>query len=142
MWKTYVWDSWNIHFVAHFWTFKWKNVQKLLCSLKHQYKSFESDKASATFSYPIIFLVVPHLFGFVIAKSFNSFKKETPHVPKFDLLKISVTVMISGLTFNAAILYLEFPIVVLIKSCNILSVILVGVFCSRVKPNTNQRLGK
>lgn len=80
--------------------------------------------------------------GFLIGKSFNSFEKEIPHVPRFNLLKMAMTILISGLSFNAAILYLEFPIVVLIKSCNILPVILVGVFCSRVKAQSNQKLGK
>jgi len=41
-------------------------------------------------------------------------------------------VLISGLTFNYAIVWTSYPIVTIGKSCNILSVILVGTCCSRV----------
>ena len=37
------------------------------------------------------------------------------------------------LTYNKAIQAASFPAVVMVKSCSMLSVILVGVFCSRVK---------
>jgi len=36
-------------------------------------------------------------------------------------------------TYNKAILYSSFSVAIMIKSCSLLSVILVGVFCSRVK---------
>jgi hypothetical protein len=36
-------------------------------------------------------------------------------------------------TYNQAVVYASFPAVVMVKSCSLLSVILVGVFCSRVK---------
>jgi len=36
-------------------------------------------------------------------------------------------------TYNKAIMYASFPAVIMVKSCGLLSVIIVGVFCSRVK---------
>jgi hypothetical protein len=42
-------------------------------------------------------------------------------------------VAISTLTYTYAIYLTNFPVVMMFKSCNILSVILVGVLCSRVK---------
>jgi hypothetical protein len=36
-------------------------------------------------------------------------------------------------TYNQAVVEASFPAVVMVKSCSLLSVILVGVFCSRVK---------
>ena len=44
-----------------------------------------------------------------------------------------MTVAISTLTYTYAIYLTNFPVVMMFKSCNILSVILVGVMCSRVK---------
>lgn len=44
-----------------------------------------------------------------------------------------MTVAISTLTYTYAIYLTNFPVVMMFKSCNILSVILVGVLCSRVK---------
>jgi len=41
--------------------------------------------------------------------------------------------MISTLTYTYAIYMTSFPIVMMVKSCNILSVVLVGILCSRVK---------
>lgn len=36
-------------------------------------------------------------------------------------------------TYNLAVVEASFPAVVMVKSCSLLSVILVGVFCSRVQ---------
>ena len=36
-------------------------------------------------------------------------------------------------TYNKAVIAASFPAVVMVKSCSVLSVILVGIFCSRVK---------
>ncbi len=41
-------------------------------------------------------------------------------------------VLLGGVTFNYAIKWTSYPIVITAKSCNILSVILVGTLCSRV----------
>ena len=40
---------------------------------------------------------------------------------------------VCGLTYNEAVIYASFPAVVMAKSCSLLSVIVVAVFCSRVK---------
>jgi drug/metabolite transporter (DMT)-like permease len=44
-----------------------------------------------------------------------------------------VTVAISTLSYIHAIILTSFPVVMMVRSCNVLSVILVGVLCSRVK---------
>lgn len=36
-------------------------------------------------------------------------------------------------TYNKAVIEASFPAVVMVKSCSLLSVILVGIFCSRVR---------
>lgn len=45
------------------------------------------------------------------------------------------------LTYNKAVQVASFPAVVMIKSCSLLSVILVALFCSKVK-DKNLKLGK
>jgi len=45
----------------------------------------------------------------------------------------ALTVGISTITYTYAIYWINFPVVMMVKSCNILSVVLVGVFCSQVK---------
>jgi hypothetical protein len=47
-------------------------------------------------------------------------------------------------TYNQAVIYASFPAVVMAKSCSLLSVIIIGVFFSRVKDSklklTNKKL--
>ena len=44
-------------------------------------------------------------------------------------------------TYNKAVIEASFPAVVMVKSCSLLSVILVGIFCSRVR-DKDLKLGK
>ncbi len=54
-------------------------------------------------------------------------------MPATNLIACAIMVCISTHTYMVAIYLTNFPIVMLVKSCNIVSVVLVGVFCSRVK---------
>lgn len=61
-------------------------------------------------------------------------KNQTPtQIPTKNSLICAIIVFISSITNNYAIISVSYPIVSMFKSCNILSVILIGVFCSRVK---------
>jgi hypothetical protein len=55
------------------------------------------------------------------------------HIPAKKSAICAVTVAISTLTYTYAIYLTNFPVVMMFKSCNLISVILVGVLCSRVK---------
>ena len=46
---------------------------------------------------------------------------------------IASIINVNMFTYNQAVVYASFPAVVMAKSCSLLSVILVGVFFSRVK---------
>jgi hypothetical protein len=59
-------------------------------------------------------------------------KEERVLIPAKKVIACAVTVIISTLTYTYAIYFTNYPIVMMFKSCNILSVILVGVLCSRV----------
>lgn len=54
-------------------------------------------------------------------------------MPVTNLIACAIMVCISTHTYMVAIYLTNFPIVMLVKSCNIISVVLVGVFCSRVR---------
>ena len=54
-------------------------------------------------------------------------------IPTKNSARCAVTVAISTLTYTYAIYLTNFPVVMMFKSCNLISVILVGVLCSRVK---------
>lgn len=71
------------------------------------------------------------VFGFV----YNLFavrKQRRLTLPIKNNLFCALTVFLSSITNNYAMILVSYPIVVMFKSCNILSVILVGVLCSRV----------
>lgn len=59
-------------------------------------------------------------------------KDERVVIPGKKAVLCAITVIISTLTYTYAIYLTNYPIVMMFKSCNILSVILVGVLCSRV----------
>lgn len=62
-------------------------------------------------------------------------------MPEGNLFACSLLIVVSSLSFTKAIYLTSFPIVMMFKSCNILSIISVSVFCSRVMEKT-QRLQK
>ena len=87
-----------------------------------------------TFESPVALLYFPcgiaWLFGFLIN---NLFYKEHTKMPHPNLIACGIMVCISTHTYMLAIYLTNFPIVMLVKSCNIVSVVIVGVFCSRVR---------
>jgi drug/metabolite transporter (DMT)-like permease len=62
-------------------------------------------------------------------------------MPIPNIVACASVVCISTHTYALAIYLTNFPIVMMVKSCNIINVVLVGVFCSRVRDKTLQ-LGK
>lgn len=71
----------------------------------------------------------------------NRNNHERTVIPKQNLFFSAALVLGSGVSLTAAIYITDYPMVMMVKSCNILSVLLVGIFCSRVK-DKNQKLGK
>jgi drug/metabolite transporter (DMT)-like permease len=75
------------------------------------------------------------MFGFVANKFFY---KDHTKIPVTDLIACAAMVIISTQTYTLAIYITNFPIVMLVKSCNLISVVLVGVFCSKVREKSLQ----
>lgn len=75
------------------------------------------------------------LFGYIL----NSFmyKKHT-YIPASNLIACACIVNLSTLTYSIAIYITNFPIVMMVKSCNIVSVVMVGVCCSGVRDKSLQ----
>ena len=53
-------------------------------------------------------------------------------IPFKNAMICGVMVNFNMYTYNQAVIRASFPAVVMVKSCSLLSVIIVGVFCSRV----------
>lgn len=66
--------------------------------------------------------------------------EDSVSIPAKKAAICGLTVAISTFTYTYAIILTNFPVVMMFKSCNVLSVILVGVLCSRVK-NKKLKLG-
>jgi len=58
--------------------------------------------------------------------------EDRTNIPAKKSIICAITVCISTLTYTYAVYLTNYPVVMMFKSCNILSVILVGVLCSRV----------
>ena len=82
------------------------------------------------------FLIIPYAITWAIGSFINHYTipdAEKVVIPEKKAALCGLTVAISTLTYTYAIYLSSFPVVMMFKSCNILSVILVGVCCSRVK---------
>ena len=80
------------------------------------------------------------MIGFVILKISNKNGEEDLHIPLQKSLIASAVINLNMWTYNQAVLSSSFAAAIMVKSCSLLSVILVGVFCSRVK-DTSLKLG-
>jgi len=78
---------------------------------------------------------VAWLLGFIVNTFFS---KEHTKMPVSNLIACAIIVIISTHTYILAIYITNFPIVMMVKSCNLISVVFVGVFCSRVKDKSLQ----
>lgn len=84
----------------------------------------------------------PYLSGWIVGSAMTWFSGEAmTEIPRKNLIYCAVTIFTATLTYNIAIVETSYPIVIMVKSCSILSVIVVGVFFSRVKDKQN-KLGK
>ena len=88
------------------------------------------------FHWGAAFLIFPCGITYLIGTIINLFiipANERIAIPHKNSITCGVAVAISTLTYTYAIYMTNFPVVMMFKSCNILSVILVGIMCSRVK---------
>ena len=86
------------------------------------------------------FTLIPSLICWLTGNLLNRNNTSRTVIPNKNLFLSALVSQGSALSFTAAIYITSFPIVMMIKSCNILSVLIVGVFCSRVK-DSNQKIG-
>ena len=87
-------------------------------------------------------MIFPYLSGWLIGSLIKALtKKDTVEIPMKNLFLCSGAVFTATLTYNIAIVETNYPIVIMVKSCSILSVIVVGVFYSRVRDQKN-KLGR
>lgn len=68
-----------------------------------------------------------------IAKLINMITGSKTQIPWYLSLKTALLSVISNTTFHLGVIYTSLPLALLFRSCNILSTIVVGVFCSKVK---------
>ena len=88
------------------------------------------------FTWPSGFLIFPCGATWVIGAIVNHFQikpEDRTYIPSKKSAVCAITVAISTLTYTYAIYLTNYPVVMMFKSCNLISVILVGVLCSRVK---------
>jgi UDP-galactose transporter B1 len=77
------------------------------------------------------------ILGFAILK-YNHWGEEgyQIEIPAKKSIVCSAVINLNMWTYNKAVITASFPAVVMVKSCSLLSVILIAIFCSRVKDKT------
>lgn len=78
-------------------------------------------------------LIFPYLTGWLVGKLWASKTGDIVWLPRKNLMYTASMVLIGTLTYNIAILFTSYPVVIMFKSCSILSAIIVGVCFSRVR---------
>ncbi len=127
---------WNLFVLPAFRNLALEDVPIATCSLKNEYARIGEEGAD---TYPFIstFTLFPPLLGTLIGFLLRLYNKATD-VPTVDIkffpaLYCGFFVNLGMITYNEAVVEASFPAVVMVKSCSVLSVILVAVCCSRVK---------
>lgn len=54
-------------------------------------------------------------------------------IPHLNAFRCGLCVFVSTITFNYAVVITNYPVVMAFKSCNIMSVLLVAILCTRVR---------
>lgn len=95
------------------------------------------------FEYPEALLMSTSLFAYLFACVYNHFTyppEQRKCIPWWRGLKCGAAVCTSNLAYNHAIVLTNFPVVMMVRSCGVLSVVLVGVLFTGVK-DTRLKLG-
>lgn len=106
----------------------------------------DTDKTATLFDAPIVFTFFPQLVCTLLGWGILGVRRanegiEPVVIPWRKVLACSMVINVSMMTYNKAVQDASFPAVVMVKSCSLLSVILVALFCSRVK-DQSQRLDR
>jgi hypothetical protein len=80
-----------------------------------------------------ILVFFPTLVTWLIGSIYNHFLPQRVSIPNKNTSICGLLVFISTITYTWAVSKTSFPIVMAFKSCNLLSVLLVAILCTRVK---------
>ena len=82
-----------------------------------------------------------HLFCALIGKTILTWVGSAISLPWKNSIAVGCILNLSSFSYNSAIRYSSFPVIAMTKSCSLLSVILVGTLCSKVK-DKKARIGR
>ena len=77
-------------------------------------------------------LIFPTGFSWMVGFALNYENPDVNPMPTKKLMASASMVLISTITYTMAMYVTNYPIVTMFKSCNILSVLMVAMMCSRV----------
>lgn len=77
--------------------------------------------------------MVPTLVTWIIGKIYNRRLPKKTVIPEKNSFICGVIIFISTITYTWATALTSFPVVMAFKSCNIISILLVAILCTRVR---------
>ena len=96
------------------------------------YANFQTHEESVLEDKAIL-VFFPTLVTWVIGYLYNRTLPNKVNIPEKNTLICGALVFVSTITYTWAVAKTSFPIVMAFKSCNLLSVLLVAILCTRVK---------
>lgn len=117
----------NITFVICGILFEWMTKQYYQNVVTGKYDLFQSAVGLICIERGIVWALAS-VYNFLTIP-----QTEKTKMPSRNVAMCGFIIFFSSITNTEAIYMVSFPLTIMVKSCNILSVILVGVLCSRVR---------
>lgn len=109
--------------------------------LKHKYRGI-TYQVELAFPFPVALVLFPYLAGWLIGSlATKCSKTPTAKIPRKNLIYCAAAVLVATLTYNIEIVESSYPVVIMVKSGSIVSVMIVGFICTRGRDHRN-KLGK
>ncbi len=80
-----------------------------------------------------IIVLAPTLVTWLLGNLYNRTLPQRKNIPEKNSLVCAVIIFISTMTYTWATAMTSFPVVMAFKSCNIISILLVAICCTRVR---------
>lgn len=103
------------------------------------YKNYQTGEESILQDKAILVLF-PTLVTWIIGSIYNRTLENRVSIPSKNTAMCGLLVFVSTITYTWAVSNTSYPVVMAFKSCNLLSVLLVAILCTRVKEK-NLNLG-
>lgn len=111
-----------------------ETIYRIKKSYYDDFHGFVKKKSDKAIQCPEGLILVPAALTWLLIRIYNYFFiHDAVRIPNKNSFYCGACVFASTFTYTHAVIQTSYPVVLMFKSSNILSVLMVGIFCSRVK---------